>query len=105
MTAVVGCKIYKIKPENEVRATGIVLKCKSAGISRIGVGRASKPVRIFKVSLKTDGSEKPLNVKVREDGSGTQSPELPLKDGDVVNIVYDRLKPKRCNIEAAEERQ
>lgn len=98
MSVVTSCRIYKIKSENETHSEGRVLKVKSAGVSNFGVGRVSRnPASVFKVSLSIDGVKKPIDIKVKaSDGaSGT----APLDEGDTVNVVYDRLKPKRCNID------
>lgn len=99
MAVVTSCKVYRIREEKALHTAGRVLKCKGAGISNFGVGRVSRnTTKVFKVSLEIEGRKKPINIKVKVDG-GTKDEQTPLKEGDVLNVVCDICRPRRCNVD------
>jgi len=109
MPNVENAKKNKIKPENVVHATGTVVKCRYAGESSFGIGPMRTQTHFYKVFLQVEGQPKPLCVKVKEKEGWNASivadfkganrmfgGNKPVNEGDVLPIVYDRLKPKKC---------
>ena len=111
MANVISSKVVKIKPENQVTAEGTVVKCRYAGNTRVGIGPFAKTTHHYKVFIQVEGLEKPLVLKVKEKQGmniGVVNDvkamgkmfggNKPVNEGDMVVVVYDKLKPKKCNI-------
>lgn len=112
MANVVSCKKIKIKPENEVVAEGTVIKCKYAGSTSVGISILAKTTHVYKVSIEVPGLEKPLILKVKEKQGWNVdvvdsikslgkafSKKMPANEGDKITVIYDKTKPKKCNIQ------
>jgi len=109
MPNVENAKKNKIKPENIETAQGTVTKCKYAGESSFGIGPLAKTTHYYKIFVAVDGIEKPLVIKVKEKQGWNASivqdiksigkmfgGDKPVNEGDVLVVVYDRAKPKKC---------
>lgn len=111
MSNVISAKVVKIKPENQAKAEGTVVKCKYAGSSKTGIAFMAKTTHYYKVFIQVEGLEKPLVLKVKEkQGWNVGAVDAiksmgkmfggnkPVNEGEKVVVVYDKLKPKKCNI-------
>ncbi|MDR1093878.1 MAG: hypothetical protein LBL66_06990 [Clostridiales bacterium] len=111
MANVISAKKIKIKPENEAVAEGTVVKCKYAGNSRVGIGPFAKATHYYKIFIEVQGLDKPLVLKVKEkDGWNADvlhaakaigkmfGGDKPVNEGEKITVVYDKSKPKKCNI-------
>ena len=111
MANVTSSKVFKIKPENQVIADAEVIDCKFAGTTSVGFGPFAKTSYIYKVYIQIDGVEKIVVLKVKEKqgwnfyvvntinafGKAVDG-KLPANPGDKLKVMYDRNKPKKCNI-------
>jgi len=111
MANVLSAKVVKIKPENQQTAEGRVVKCKYAGSSSFGIGPMAKTSHFYKVFIEVEGLAKPLVLKVKEKAGWNASvvssfestarmfgKNKPINEGEILTIVYDKLKPKKCNV-------
>ena len=111
MANVANKRIKKIRPENAVTAEGIVVRCRFIRSFKIKVGLVARTNYIYKLKIRVQGLEKPLKCKVKErDGwnaavvHGVRAlgrafgAGKPVKKGERLIVVYDRTKPKKCNI-------
>ena len=104
-------KTKKIKPENQVNAKAVCTKCKFVGTNSAGFGPISTATHFYMVFLQVEGVEKIIKVKVKEKaGWGASvahsittlaksfSKQMPVQVGEQFTVVYDKTKPKKCNI-------
>ena len=109
MANVVSSKTFKIKPENQVAAEGVIANCKYAGAVTTGFGPISKTTYVYKVYIEVEGLDKLIVIKVKQkDGWNadivntinilSRNKQMPVNIGDKISIVYDRIKPKKCNV-------
>jgi len=111
MANVVSYKHIKIKPENEVAAEGTIVKCRYAGSTSVGMGFLAKTTHLYKVFIQVPELEKPLVLKVKEKQGWNvdvvnQAKTVgkmfggnkPVNEGDRIRVIYDRTKPKKCNV-------
>lgn len=111
MGNVTSSKVFKIKPENQVTADAEVVDCKFAGTSSFGIGPFAKTTYIYKVYLQIEGVDKAVVIKVKEKQGWNVDVvnsintinkyvdgKTPVNPGDKYQVVYDRTKPKKCNI-------
>ena len=111
MANVISAKKIRIKPENEAKAEGTVVKCKYAGSSSVGIGPMAKTIHKYKIFIEVQGLPKPLVLKVKEkagwDAAAVQSFKTmgrmfgrnkPVNEGDKITVIYDKTKPKKCNV-------
>ncbi|MDE6000799.1 MAG: hypothetical protein K2G96_00535 [Clostridia bacterium] len=104
-------KKVKIKAENKAVAEGEVIECKYGGVSSFSIGPFAKNTFTFKFKVAVAELDKPLVFKVKfKQGMNLgivndinalvddMFAQLPVHEGDVVNVEYDRVKPKKCNL-------
>jgi len=109
MPNIENAKKNKIKPEDVCKAEVAVIKCKYAGQSQVGIGPVAKTTDFYKIIVQLPGTEKPIKIKVKEKqgwGAGVAQDiksmgkmfgkNKPVNEGDIINVVYDINKPKKC---------